>query len=254
MPEQSAECLSWVDSAEGDQTSPPLAVILPSSSLLSPNSIWRSKVSISNIGDGRVSFFSLLGVEAWKPWVAALTAACEAAAEHLRALGESFGFVVMSLSLEATGFLNDSQDLGSTGAKESRRGETLGPGVAWREHAPAIKHSSIYTCKCWIISLTQIEKWSLISGKSWYKRDCGLWVYDIVHHRMILDEAVYLLQDMARQTNLPPLLISNRTFGMLLVPLSDQSNHKVFGLSPREESATAAGDTRVFICRHFSKL
>ena len=77
-------------------------------------------------------------------------------------------------------------------------------------------------------------------------KNCGLRVYDIINHRMILDAAVYLLQDMTRQTNLPSLLISSRTFGMLLVPLSDLSNHKVFGLSPREESATAAGDTRVF--------
>ena len=36
MPEQSAECLSWVDRVEGDQTyQTPLAGILPSSSLLS---------------------------------------------------------------------------------------------------------------------------------------------------------------------------------------------------------------------------
>lgn len=49
-------------------------------------------------------------------------------------------------------------------------------------------------------------------------RDCGLRVYDIIQHRLILDEAVYLFQDMTHQTSLPSLLISSRTFVMLLVP------------------------------------
>lgn len=260
MPEQSAECLSWVDSAEGDQTSQTLlAVILPSSSLSSPNSTWQSKVSNSNLvcpntGGCCVRLFFLLGVEAWKPWVAALTAACEAAAEHLRALGEKFGFVVMSLSLEATGFLNDSQDLGSTGAKESRRGETLSSGVSWKEHATAKKHS--YIQKKMLDSFFD-SNWTDIFDfwQVMINRDCGLRVYDIIHHRLILDEAVYLFQDMTHQTSLPSLLISSRPFGMLLVP-SHRSfkSQGIWTISKRRKCNSSRRYKSLYLQRIFNSI